>query len=85
MNASEIGPHTFDDLLYVLSDELDHPRIGGYTGFVDSTPELPVDSMYKRLRARNRCNHRDYQNIACNGVRSGSVAQVTSRRLARLA
>ena len=27
----------------------------------------PTDSIYLRLRDRNRCNHRDYQNIAVNG------------------
>ena len=27
----------------------------------------PIDSVYMRLRQRNRCNHKDYQNIAVNG------------------
>jgi hypothetical protein len=34
---------------------------------------LPLDSIYLRLRARNRCNHRDFQNIGVNGARSTSM------------
>ncbi|PSN48826.1 Acyloxyacyl hydrolase [Blattella germanica] len=29
-----------------------------------------TDSVYLRLRARNRCNHRDYQNLSRNGASS---------------
>lgn len=29
-----------------------------------------TDSLYLRLRARNRCNHRDYQNLSQNGASS---------------
>jgi acyloxyacyl hydrolase len=65
MNASEIGPDTYDDLLWVLADEIDHPHIGGYTGFINSTKAVPVDSLYKRMRERNRCLHRDYQVSRC--------------------
>ena len=40
-------------------------------------PELisggPTDSIYLRLRARNLCNHRDYQNLARNGAESNST------------
>jgi acyloxyacyl hydrolase len=32
MNASMIDASTFDDLLYVVSDEIDWPHLGGYTG-----------------------------------------------------
>ena len=27
----------------------------------------PTESIYKNILKRNRCNHRDYQNIAVNG------------------
>ena len=29
-----------------------------------------TDSLYLKLRARNRCNHRDYQNLSRNGASS---------------
>eukprot|EP01050_Picozoa_sp_SAG11_P009631 SAG11_NODE_920_length_6544_cov_10.456323_2_plen_582_part_00 len=35
---------------------------------------LPLDSFYARLRGRNRCNHRDFQNIGVNGARAAAVA-----------
>ena len=27
----------------------------------------PTESIYKNILKRNRCNHRDYQNVAVNG------------------
>src|SRR5690606_10807817 len=33
-----------------------------------------VDSIYLRLRQRNLCNHRDYQNICVNGACSNYIA-----------
>jgi len=29
------------------------------------------------MRARNRCNHRDFQNIGVNGARVGSMVRTT--------
>jgi len=76
MNASEIGPDTYDNLLWVLADEIDHPHMGGYTGFYNSTKTVIVDSLYKRMRERNRCLHRDYQNLCVNGFRSSTVIKL---------
>lgn len=47
--------------------------------------ELPeyMQSFYMRLRQRNRCNHRDYQNISVNGARSGAVASKFVKAIAR--
>ena len=42
----------------------------------------PVDSLYLRMKEMNRCIHRDYQNIAVNGARSGNM-QDTMKGLAR--
>ena len=36
-----------------------------------------------RLKERNRCNHRDYQNICVNGARSGSLASKISKTFHR--
>ena len=44
-----------------------------FVGFMNATEELSkvihghTDSLYLRLWQRNRCNFRDYQNIAVNG------------------
>jgi acyloxyacyl hydrolase len=32
-----------------------------------------VESIYLKLRARNLCNHRDYQNLARNGANSNDT------------
>jgi len=35
-----------------------------------------VDSIYSQMFQRNRCNHREYQNIAVNGAGSGKLAGI---------
>jgi acyloxyacyl hydrolase len=72
MNASAIDKNTFSNLLFVLSNELDWPQQSATTGHVNSTATDHVSSIYLKLKERNRCNHRDYQNICKNGLRSGS-------------
>ena len=67
VNVSQWSAKGFSDILIRALHELDRPHYSGYTGFVDSTDELPVRSIYKYLIERNRCNHRDFQNIAVNG------------------
>jgi hypothetical protein len=56
-------------------DELDRPYCAWGTGFANAS-ECPypfgftkVESLASRLRERNLCNHRDYQNIGVNGAR----------------
>ncbi len=36
----------------------------------------PANSVYKRLMQRNRCIHRDQQNISVNGARTGATMNV---------
>jgi len=82
INASAINEDTYDDLLFVISNEFDWPELSSSTGYIPSTPGVPVKSFYLNLRERNLCNHRDYQNIARNGLRSGSsvaMAETLSR------
>jgi acyloxyacyl hydrolase len=67
---------TYTELLDVLEDEFDWPMQSGTTAYVDqNNKECPglLDSFYRRLLARNKCNHRDFQNIAVNGARSGAM------------
>jgi acyloxyacyl hydrolase len=76
INASAINEDTYDDLLFVISNEFDWPELSSSTGYIPSTPGVPVKSFYLNLRERNLCNHRDYQNIARNGLRSGSSVEM---------
>lgn len=56
------------------------------TGHLNATgTEDPgnVDSFYLRLLERNRCNHRDYQNMGVNGARSGDMYNFVMQSVAR--
>ena len=82
------GNHTFDDVLPALEDELDWPLFSWNTGFMntsiyDPTISGPVNSTYMYLNSRNRCNHRDFQNIGVNGARSGDMNSTVKYGLAR--
>eukprot|EP01112_Ceratiomyxa_fruticulosa_P001674 TRINITY_DN11841_c0_g1_i1.p1 TRINITY_DN11841_c0_g1~~TRINITY_DN11841_c0_g1_i1.p1 ORF type:complete len:571 (-),score=147.90 TRINITY_DN11841_c0_g1_i1:136-1848(-) len=74
MNASEITPTTYDDLLAILENEFDWPERSMSTGWENSTAQVPIQSIYLNMRQRNLCNHRDYQNMGVNGARAGAVA-----------
>ena len=43
----------------------------------------PVNSSYLVNRNRNRCAHRDYQNLGVNGARAGSMNDTIQRGLSR--
>ena len=73
VNVSQWSSKAFSDVLIRLLHELDKPHYSGYTGFLNSTEEDPVRSVYKNLVERNRCNHRDFQNIAVNGGRASNT------------
>lgn len=52
------------------------------SGFVNITWPIspgPVESIYLLLRERNRCLHRDYQNIAVNGADSFTTQEYQTR------
>jgi len=82
MNASEIDKYTYQDLFYVLSDEFDWPQRSGFTATAD-VPNVLTNSIYKKLAQRNRCNHRDYQNVGVNGCRSGAMANEVIKAIQR--
>ena len=83
LDPYQIDEHTYDELLYVLADEFDRPYMGGYTGFEESATITPVHSFYKKIRERNHCNHRDYQNVGVNGARTSSMQSEIVYTLAR--
>uniref|UniRef100_A0A8C3TKW0 Acyloxyacyl hydrolase n=1 Tax=Chelydra serpentina TaxID=8475 RepID=A0A8C3TKW0_CHESE len=66
MTVAQMSLKSFSDLPVALTNELDWPHFSGTTGFLNSTIGGWTDSLYLRLRRRNRCNHRDFQNISKN-------------------
>ncbi|KAI4543708.1 hypothetical protein MG293_006502 [Ovis ammon polii] len=75
ITASQMSLKSFFNLPIALTNELDWPQLSGTTGFLYSTSRIKENSIYLRLRKRNRCNHRDYQNISKNGY-SGKEATI---------
>ncbi|XP_074431542.1 acyloxyacyl hydrolase isoform X8 [Larus michahellis] len=73
MTVTEMSAKSFANLPMAFTDELDWPQFSEITGFLNSTIGGWTDSLYLRLRQRNRCNHRDLQNISQNGGSSGNL------------
>ncbi|KAM7121544.1 acyloxyacyl hydrolase [Molossus nigricans] len=76
ITASQMSLKSFIDLPSALTDELNWPQLSGATGFLNSTSGLKENSIYLHLRNRNRCNHRDYQNLAKNGASSQNLERI---------
>ena len=88
LTSKEMSKEAFKDILLVLENEFDWPMMSSTTGFMNSswsnlTITGKVDSLYLRLHELNRCNHRDYQNIAVNGARSSAMAEEIVKSFAR--
>ncbi|VFV39029.1 acyloxyacyl hydrolase [Lynx pardinus] len=73
ITASQMSLKSFINLPTALTNELNWPQISGATGFLDSISGIKENSIYLRLRKRNHCNHRDYQNISRNGASSQNL------------
>ncbi|XP_004418881.1 PREDICTED: acyloxyacyl hydrolase isoform X2 [Ceratotherium simum simum] len=73
ITASQMSLKSFLNLPTAITDELDWPQLSGVTGFLNSTNGVKENSIYLRLRKRNHCNHRDYQNISRNGASSQNL------------
>ncbi|KAI6649400.1 Acyloxyacyl hydrolase-like [Oopsacas minuta] len=75
VNPTLIGPLTYKYLPEMIENELDWPMESAATGYEESVwdpAKGEVISLYRQLRNKNRCNHRDYHNIAVNGAWSGT-------------
>ncbi|NXT27025.1 AOAH hydrolase, partial [Syrrhaptes paradoxus] len=68
MTVTQMSGKSFANLPVAFTNELDWPQFSEITGFLNSTIGGWTDSLYLRLRRRNRCNHRDLQNISQNGM-----------------
>eukprot|EP00331_Platyophrya_macrostoma_P021006 CAMPEP_0176466518 /NCGR_PEP_ID=MMETSP0127-20121128/37936_1 /TAXON_ID=938130 /ORGANISM="Platyophrya macrostoma, Strain WH" /LENGTH=374 /DNA_ID=CAMNT_0017859693 /DNA_START=511 /DNA_END=1635 /DNA_ORIENTATION=+ len=74
LTASKLNLTTYNSVLANLFNEFDLPHQSAATGFMNTSSSGPVRSIYKYLRDRNRCNHRDYQNIGVNGAKVSDTA-----------
>jgi len=84
LNASGWKIPNLNTVLQAAADELDRPECSWGTGHdasvgdrgVTTCPDsygLPLSSLYQRMRARNLCMHRDFQNVGENGARSSHL------------
>ena len=88
LTASKLSLATFAGLVRNAENELDFPMLSWSTGHADTSvyaPDVngPMDSIYKRLREHNLCNHNDYQNIGVNGASSGTIFSTLKNILSR--
>jgi len=78
ITPSLINETTYQSLLDIVFDEGDWPQMSAATGYEVTpwvgAPEGRVSSGYLKGRDANLCSHRDYQNVAVNGARSGAMA-----------
>ena len=84
--SRDLSVDLFKNLLFILENEFDWPMLSASTGYKNSTWQDisgPVNSTYQLLWNRNRCNHRDYQNIGVNGARSSAMNSTIVRAIAR--
>merc|ERR1712136_189879 len=78
--AASLSKETFKDVKLLLTNEFDWPMLSWITGNMDNewptSVQGPTDSLYKLMLERNRCIKDDYQNIAVNGARSGTMNEI---------
>ncbi|XP_060079937.1 acyloxyacyl hydrolase-like [Ylistrum balloti] len=83
LNTTEISAAVFEPLPFILENEFDWPELSSGTGFMNNSYSNvihgPMYSVYNYLWQRNRCNHRDYQNLSVNGARSSAMADTIEK------
>jgi acyloxyacyl hydrolase len=85
LNPHAINKTTYSELVFVLANEMDWPQRSATTGFVADDRDDPghMFSLYSAMVDRNRCNHRDYHNIAVNGARANDMNSTIIRSFQR--
>jgi acyloxyacyl hydrolase len=74
LTSKTMSKTTFANIVRLLENEADWPMLSWSTGHVNASefsPDIagPMTSVYSKLVERNRCNHRDFQNVGVNGAR----------------
>jgi acyloxyacyl hydrolase len=85
LDPHAINKTTYSELVFVLANEMDWPQRSATSGFVAADRDDPgnLSSLYAAMRDRNRCNHRDYHNIAVNGARASDMNSTIIRSFQR--
>jgi acyloxyacyl hydrolase len=85
LNPHDINKTTYSELVFVLANEMDWPQRSATSGFIQDDKDDPgqMFSIYSAMRDRNRCNHRDYHNIAVNGARAHDMNTTIIRSFQR--
>nr|CCC51432.1 putative GPI inositol deacylase precursor [Trypanosoma vivax Y486] len=83
----EMSSRGYANIESIVRNSVDWPMLSSFTGFRNTTEfepnrNGPMISVYSQLVERNRCNHRDFQNLGQNGATSGSVSHIL-RHVAR--
>jgi acyloxyacyl hydrolase len=73
VNFNNITSNTYSDVLEAAENELDWPHKSWGTGYDTWSQDGAINSIYLKLRERNLCNHRDYQQLGVNGFSSSDV------------
>ncbi|KAL8616314.1 hypothetical protein ACOMHN_056257 [Nucella lapillus] len=87
LDPTQISPEAFKHWRFIIENELNWPHMSYVTGLGfnhwEEAIKGPIDSIYMRLRERNHCNHKDYQNIAVNGAKASTTADYFVKSLYR--
>ncbi len=79
LDPTQASAQAYETLISVISNEADWPQCSLSTGWTarENCPRIHKDatytSMYQRVRAANRCSHRDYHNLGVNGGSSRNM------------
>jgi len=86
MDPAYMNKTIYSKVFKFLELEADWPHLSWVTSFREDDTGLtpgPAHSIYKKMKERNKCVHRDYQNIAVNGARSSAMREKISKTLSR--
>lgn len=78
LDALTIDNTTYQDAIPLAENEFDWPMCSSNTAFRNESycppNELNITSIYLKMVERNRCNHRDFQNLGVNGASTTNSA-----------
>ncbi|KAH9582097.1 GDSL lipase/esterase [Trypanosoma melophagium] len=81
VTVRELSREVFLNFSAILENEFDWPMLSSITGFANVSVYKPnregnMVSVYSELLKRNKCNHRDYQNLGVNGAKTSMLSSI---------
>ncbi|RNF08944.1 putative GPI inositol deacylase precursor [Trypanosoma conorhini] len=81
VTIQELSRAALANITRVIDNEFDWPMLSAITGFAPASDykpnrEGPMRSVYSELVKRNKCNHRDYQNLGVNGASTARLIEM---------